>query len=211
MAEYGRGGSEGHLPLAVGAPPPSDLARRTAAPTSGNSYPVRVTGELDLPLSRWLWLVKWLLAIPHIIVLLFPLDRVRPPQPDRLLAILFTERYPRRIFDFNLGVLRWTWRVAFYSYGALGTDRYPPSCLRRYPTTRPGSRVDYPERLSRGLELVKWWLLAMPHYIVVGLFEGGWGPRFWGPGMIGALASSPASSFSSDSATHATCSTLSWG
>jgi hypothetical protein len=43
------------------------------------------------------------------------------------------------------------------------------------------------ERLSRGLVLVKWWLLALPQYAVVTLFEGGWGPRFWGPGLIGLL------------------------
>ena len=92
-------------------------------------------------------------------------------------AILVTGRYPRGIFDFNVGVMRWTWRVAFYSYSALGTDRYPPFTLGGSPTTRPRSTVAYPEQLSRGLVLVKWWLLAIPQYVVVGVFQRRLGVR----------------------------------
>ena len=135
-------------------------------------YPVRIEGELDPNISRWLWLVKWLLAIPHFIVLAFLWLTLLVLTIVAFFAILVTGRYPRGIFDFNVGVLRWTWRVAFYSYAALGTDRYPPFTLDDVPTTRP-AHVEYPERLSRGLVLVKWWLLAIPHYIVVGILLGG--------------------------------------
>jgi hypothetical protein len=98
-------------------------------------------------------------------------------------AILFTRRYPRGIFDFNLGVLRWTWRVGFYSYSALGTDRYPPFTLKPvddYPTR---FEIDYPEQLNRWLPLVKW-LLGIPHNIIVGIFIGS---ATWGGSLVGIL------------------------
>ncbi|MDV8001408.1 DUF4389 domain-containing protein [Rhodococcus sp. IEGM 1408] len=134
--------------------------------------PLRLTGHLDPGVSRWMWLIKWLLAIPHYIVLGLLWFALVVVTIVAFFAILITGRYPRSLFLFSVGVLRWHWRVGFYAYSALGTDRYPPFSLA--PAGYPAELdVVYPERLSRGLVLVKWWLLAIPHLLILGIITGG--------------------------------------
>ncbi|HUT96990.1 MAG TPA: DUF4389 domain-containing protein [Dehalococcoidales bacterium] len=149
-------------------------------------YPVSVEGDLSVPPSQGWWLLKWLLALPHYIVLVCLWVAFIVVCVIAFFAILFTGKYPRGLFDFNAGVLRWSWRVAFYSYQVLGTDKYPPFSLEKadYPADL---EIKYPRKLSRGLVLIKWWLLAIPHYAVVAMFQGGQGGRGGGGGLNSAL------------------------
>ena len=123
-----------------------------------------------------------------------------------LVAILFTGRYPRAIFDFNVGVLRWTWRVVYYAC-ALGTDRYPPFTLA--PADYPAELdVPYPAHLSRGKAFFKPWLLLLPHWLVVATFLGWWDQA---PGLLPVVAlHRRASCCCSPAATRGTSSAWSW-
>jgi hypothetical protein len=181
-AGIGRQGPPPHHPAAV-PPQPYPVAGPPQVPAAAvpppAPYPARLSGHLDPNLSRGMWLIKWFLAIPHLIVLFFLWFAFVVTTIVAGFAILFTGRYPRSLFNFNIGVLRWNWRVAFYAFTVIGTDRYPPFTLERtdYPADFD---VDYPERLSHGLVLVKSWLLALPHLLIVALLTGtarSWGTR----------------------------------
>lgn len=132
---------------------------------------VRVRGAIDAP-SNKLWLAKWcVLAVPHYPILIglylvYPLVVFAAG-----IAILFTGRYPRPLFDFNVGVLRWSWRVMNYRFPMNTTDKYPPFTLKPQADYPGDLEVDYPEQLSRGAVLVKWWLLALPQIIMCWAME----------------------------------------
>ncbi|MEP6563265.1 MAG: DUF4389 domain-containing protein [Nakamurella sp.] len=144
---------------------------------ASSKHPVVLTARLDPGLSRWKWLVKWFLAIPHYFLLAFLWPAFLVVTVVVGFCILFTGHYPRPLFDFASGVLRWSWRVSYYAAnGGLGTDQYPPFTLGHAPGYPASLDIAYPATLSRGLVLVKWWLLAIPHYLIIGLFVSNW----WG-------------------------------
>jgi len=104
---------------------------RDEYPSTEDEQAVRL--ELDYPnaatLNRWLPLVKWLLAIPHFIVLVVLILFALIAIVIAWFAILITGRYPRGLFDFVVGVGRWALRVEAYAF-LLITDRYPPFSMR---------------------------------------------------------------------------------
>ena len=154
------------------------------------SYPLEVEGRLDPRLSRWLWLVKWLLAIPHFVVLAFLWIAFFVLTFVALVAIVFTGRYPGRCLSSTWVCSAGAGALASTRYAALGTDRYPPFTLGSAPDYPARLDVVYPMQLSRGLALVKWWLLAIPQYVIVAFLLGGGARWRWvtsGVGLIDVL------------------------
>ncbi|WP_425861916.1 DUF4389 domain-containing protein [Arthrobacter sp. TWP1-1] len=156
--------------------------------SSAAFMPAQLSGQLDPELSRWKWLVKWFLAIPHYVILAVLWVAFLVVTLAAGVAILFTGRYPAPLFQFAVGVLRWNWRVSFYAYGVLGTDQYPPFTLAR--TAYPAEfDVAYHEHLSHWKVLVKSWLFALPQLLVVSALSGGVGASSSASGisLVGVL------------------------
>jgi hypothetical protein len=151
------------------APPPPEEPRSSqalavpdpAGPPSPD-YPVSVEVSYPPELNRWLPLVKWLLAIPHYIVLYVLGIGALFVAIFAWFAVLFTGRFPRGAFDYLVGVFRWGNRVA--AYVLLMTDAYPPFTLADDPDHPVRTLIDYPERIAHWRPLVQW-LLVIPYLI----------------------------------------------
>lgn len=133
------------------------------APAPAQSYPVRYDVEYPQELNRWLIFVKWILAIPHLLIL-YGLGIVAGAITFiAFFAILFTKRYPKELFQFVVGIQRWNANVTAYT--GLMRDEYPPFSWEpgKYPVNFD---IDYPEDLSRWLIFIKW-LLVIPHLIIL--------------------------------------------
>ena len=132
-----------------------------------NGYSIAVDGEYQERINRFLWLIKWILAIPNWFVLsIFSIPTI-VTYPAAWLIIIITGRYPRWLWDYHFGLLRWGWRLNFYAYQMGATDQYPPFSLgdQDYPASMT---IEYPLTSSRLTVLFRW-ILVIPHWIIVGI------------------------------------------
>ena len=130
-------------------------------------YPVTFDVEHQAEYSRLMPLVKWLLAIPHYIVLSLLAIVALFVILISFFAVLITGRYPRGMWDFMVGFHRWALRVA--AYVLLMTDKYPAFALKERDDDQVWFNVEYPEQgVNRWRPLVHW-LLILPYAFVVSL------------------------------------------
>jgi hypothetical protein len=139
------------------------MATDAMAVSVPSPYPVRFDVQYPESLSRWMIFVKWLLAIPHLLVLYALGLAAYVVWIIALFVILFTKKYPDGMFNFIAGYLRWSANVS--AYVNLMRDEYPPFTFDagKYPVTL---EIEYPQELNRWLVLIKW-LLVIPHFIVL--------------------------------------------
>jgi hypothetical protein len=135
-----------------------------AAATPAAEYPARFAVEYPERLSRWKIFVKWLLAIPHLIIVYLLQAVASIMVVIAFFAILFTKKWPRGMFDFMVQIQRWTLNVVSYGF-TLMRDEYPPFGGEEgeYPLRL---ELDYDQNLSRWMIFVKW-LLVLPHLIIL--------------------------------------------
>lgn len=154
------------MEAATPAPPPPPPPPPESAPSAGGAYPVRFEAQNQGDYNRFLPLIKWLLAIPHYIVLVFVFIGVLFAVLISFFATIITGKWPRGLFDFCVGAFRWTYRVQ--AYVLLLTDEYPPFSLEDDPNYPVRVEIDYPEQVDRWRPLVHW-LLVLPYAIVAGI------------------------------------------
>jgi hypothetical protein len=148
------------------APPPEPPAYDPAAEAA--SYPAR--GDIDHQdeYTRFLPLVKWLLAIPHLIVLIFLAIGAFFAILFAAFGVLFTGRYPQGLFNYIAGVYRWAWRVS--AYFLLMVDPYPPFSLGEHPEYPARIELEYPGEMERWRPFVQWFL-AIPVILVASILR----------------------------------------
>jgi uncharacterized protein DUF4389 len=129
---------------------------------SQSGYPVRLDIPYPESLSRWLIFVKWLLVIPHLIILTALGIALWVTTIIAFFSILITTKYPEGLFKFAVGVTRWSENATAYMF--LLRDEYPPFSMDagQYSVV---FEADYPTDLNRWLPLIKW-LLVLPVAIV---------------------------------------------
>jgi hypothetical protein len=142
------------------------MATQATAQAEGD-YPVTFDVEYPEVGNRFLILVRWILAIPHLIVLYFLGIVASVLVFIALLTLLFTRTYPAGMYRFVAGVMRWQQNVMSY---VLFRDEYPPFSLDEGAYAPVSFAVDQPAEFSRWLPLVKW-LLAIPHMIVMSALQ----------------------------------------
>jgi uncharacterized protein DUF4389 len=150
--------------MEAATPPPPPPPAPPPSAVMPSDYPVAFDVEYPEGLSRWKIFVKWILAIPHFIIVYLLLAVAGVLEFIAFFAVLFTKRWPRGLFDFTVQIYRWTANVYAYAL-TLQRDEYPPFSgdAGQYPLTL---EVEYREDLSRWMIFVKW-ILAIPHYIVL--------------------------------------------
>jgi hypothetical protein len=146
--------------MATAPPPPVPTSSASASP----GYPVIFDVEYPESLSRWKIFVKWLLAIPHLIIVYLLSIVAQVLTLIAFFAILFTKKWPRGLFDFMVQIQRWTNNTFVYAWVLL-RDEYPPFSgdSGEYPVTL---EIEYREDLSRWQIFLKW-LFAIPHLLVL--------------------------------------------
>lgn len=142
------------------------VATGGGADAASGRYPVEVDAQLLPEYSRFMPLIKWLILIPHYVVLFFLGIGAAIVALIAFFATLFTARYPEGMWNYMYGVHRWAMRVM--AYHMLITDKYPPFTLQETPDDTIQLRAEYPERVSRWRPLFAW-IIVIPYAIVASL------------------------------------------